>query len=259
MTDDSKNLSKERYTRFAEGYVTSKTHAKGADLDRLVAIANPQSDWYALDIATGGGHTALKFAPHVNQVLATDITPRMLEKAREFITDSGAKNVDFAVVDAENIPYDDATFDLVTCRIAPHHFPNITQFIKESARVLKAGGLLIVQDHVLPEDKATADIVDGFEKLRDPSHNFALSHDAWMKTFEDAGLQVTHTEELTKRHEFIKWAQRQGNDDELINSLVEMVKNSTEAVQAWMAIENWGSEDATFVNHHIIIAGLKPK
>lgn len=62
---DSKALSEERYTQYAEGYVTSQTHAKGSDLDRLIAIAEPQSDWVALDVATGGGHTALKFAPHV--------------------------------------------------------------------------------------------------------------------------------------------------------------------------------------------------
>ena len=74
--NDSKSLSRKRYTRFAEGYVTSKTHAKGTELDRLVEIAQPQPDWVVLDVATGGGHTALKFAPLVAQVIATDITFR---------------------------------------------------------------------------------------------------------------------------------------------------------------------------------------
>ena len=75
---DSKSLSQERFGKFAEDYVTSQSHASGYDLDRLVEIANPQADWLMLDIATGGGHTALKFAPHVRQVIATDITPKML-------------------------------------------------------------------------------------------------------------------------------------------------------------------------------------
>ena len=75
--DDSKKLSEERYTQYAEGYVTSQTHAKGADLERLVAIAQPQPDWTVLDVATGGGHTALRFARHVAQVTASDLTERM--------------------------------------------------------------------------------------------------------------------------------------------------------------------------------------
>ena len=87
---DSKALSKARYTRFADGYVTSETHARGSDLDRLLAIVQPQSHWRALDIATGGGHTALKFAPHVAHVVASDLTPRMLEK-REALHHRGAR------------------------------------------------------------------------------------------------------------------------------------------------------------------------
>ena len=62
---DSKSLSQERYSRLAERYVHSDTHAKGEDLERLFAIGAPQPNWCALDIATGGGHTALKFAPCV--------------------------------------------------------------------------------------------------------------------------------------------------------------------------------------------------
>ncbi len=117
---NSKILSKERYSQFADGYVTSLTHAKGADLDMLIEIARPQADWHVLDIATGGGHTALKFAPYVQQVTATDLTPNMLDKASEFIRSQGIENVDFRVADAEDLPFENEQFDLVTCRIAPH-------------------------------------------------------------------------------------------------------------------------------------------
>jgi len=254
---DSKQLSKERYSQFAAGYVTSITHAKGADLDMLVDIARPQSSWHALDIATGGGHTALKFAPHVEKVVATDLTPTMLEKAKEFITGQSITNAEFKVADAENLPFDDAQFDLVTCRIAPHHFPDIAKFVRESARVLKNGGLLLIQDHVLSENLEVAALADGFEKVRDPSHNYALSASDWISAFESAGLTVTETRELTKRHQFINWAQRQGNSDETIAQLIEMLEGASDAVKEWMEPRAWGTEDASFVNHHIIIAGVK--
>jgi len=73
--------SQERFGRFAQAYVTSQAHAQGNDLDRLTELAQPEPDWIALDIATGGGHTALRFAPLVERVFATDITPKMLHAA----------------------------------------------------------------------------------------------------------------------------------------------------------------------------------
>jgi len=255
---DSKSLSEERYTQYAEGYITSKTHAKGSDLDRLIAIADPQADWVALDIATGGGHTALKFSAHVKHVTATDLTARMLEKAEAFITeDNGVTNVDFKQADAENLPFDDEQFDLVTCRIAPHHFPNVSQFVTECARVLKSGGMLLVQDHVLPDDDESARYVDSFETLRDPSHNRAFTEKEWKTMFADAGVTVEHTEEYMKRHDFLDWAKRQGNDEATINKLIQMLNDAPDIAKAWMDATDWGTESATFLNHHIIIRGKK--
>ena len=257
MVDDSKKLSKERYTEFAEGYVTSKTHAKGVDLDRLVELANPQKDWHALDIATGGGHTALKFAPYVQSVVSSDLTPRMLEKAQAFITEQGITNVTFEVADAENLPFEDNHFNLVTCRIAPHHFPDAAKFVREVARVLKNSGIFMLQDHVVSEDATVAETVDAFERLRDPSHNQAFSRSQWIAMCENAGLTVEHTEQLVKRHDFLDWCQRQGNSDATIAELDEMLTNGSDALKAWMQPENWSKPEATFVNHHIIIAARK--
>lgn len=254
---DSKQLSQQRYSQVAEDYVKSITHAKGADLDMLVEIANPQRNWQVLDLATGGGHTALKFSHLVEKVVATDLTPEMLDAASRFITAQGVENVEFKVADAENLPFEDGLFDLVTCRIAPHHFPDIPRFVCESARVLKPGGLLLVQDHVLSENPGVASISDGFEKVRDPSHNFALSESDWVSAFESAGLSVTCTHHLTKRHSFIDWAKRQNNSDETISQLVEMVETASDAVKEWLESRAWGTDDASFVNHHIIIAGYK--
>lgn len=253
---DSKKLSQERFGQFAERYVQSQHHAKGYDLDRLVEIANPQTSWQALDIATGGGHTALKFAPYVAHVTVTDITPRMLEKAEAFITEQ-VDNVSFKVADAEDLPFEDETFDLVTCRIAPHHFPDAAKFVREVARVLKTGGLFMLQDQLLPEDKSVADVIESFEKLRDPSHHQAFPLSQWTAMFEAANLTVEETEEVTKRQPFIKWSKVQNCSDETIAELSEVVSSGSEGVQAWMLPEAWGTEDATFVHHHIIVAGRK--
>jgi ubiquinone/menaquinone biosynthesis C-methylase UbiE len=254
---DFKSLSQERYTRFAEGYVTSGTHAKGQELDRLVEIAQPKADWEVLDVATGGGHTALKFAPHVFHVIATDITPRMLEQADAHIARMGINNVTFEPADAEALPFGIGTFDLVTCRIAPHHFPNPLRFLRESARVLKSGGLLLVQDHALPEDEKAARYIDSLERVRDPSHRRAFSESEWVSMFRTAGLGVEHTEQITKAHRLVPWAERQGCTPQVVQKLVTMVEDAPDAVLAWMQPSDFGTPNARFINHHLIIAGRK--
>jgi ubiquinone/menaquinone biosynthesis C-methylase UbiE len=254
---DSKEKSQQRFGEFADGYITSQTHAKGYDLDRLIAIAQPQPDWIGLDVATGGGHTALKFAPYVKKVVATDITPRMLALAADFIISQGVTNVEFKPTDAENLPFEAEMFNLVTCRIAPHHFPDCQQFIHESWRVLKPGGILLIQDHVLPNDEAAARYVDDFERRRDPSHNRAFSLLEWTAMFAAARFTIEQTEEVIKRHQFIPWAERQGSSPEIIAELQQNLAAAPPLAATWLQAENIMGNDASFVNHHVIIRGKK--
>ena len=78
----TKHLVQQQFGQNPTGYVTSETHAAGDDLARLVTLTEPQLDWRVLDIATGGGHTARTFAPHVQRVVAGDLTYRMLNAAQ---------------------------------------------------------------------------------------------------------------------------------------------------------------------------------
>ncbi len=75
-----------------------------------------------LDVATGGGHVAYTFAPHVERVWASDITQEMLDMVKKEAAKRGLANVRTTYAKAEALPFEDESFDLVTCRIAPHHF-----------------------------------------------------------------------------------------------------------------------------------------
>ena len=86
--------------------------------------------------------------------MASDLTPRMLAAARRFIGEQGVTNVEFVVADAEQLPFLDETFSLVTVRIAPHHYADVPRAVREMARVLRPGGRLIVIDNIAPEDDA---------------------------------------------------------------------------------------------------------
>ncbi len=198
---------KEQFGANAAAYVDSKVHAKGASLARLVAVVQPRADWQVLDIASAAGHTAFAFAPHVAHVRSTDITPEMLAQARKLAEERQLTNVTVEQADAEELPYADGTFDLVTCRIAPHHFGDILPFLHESARVLQSGGLLAVVDNIVPAGPA-GDYVNAFEKLRDPSHSRCLSAEEWLAAYQAANFTLIHQEELPKAMEFETWAAR---------------------------------------------------
>jgi ubiquinone/menaquinone biosynthesis C-methylase UbiE len=153
-SDEKKARVQDYFSRTAASYVTSVSHRTGGDLNRLIELGewNPQQQ--AIDIATGGGHTARAVAPHVAQVMVTDLTPVMLETAQAFLQSEGITNVQFQVADAENLPFPDNSFDRATCRIAPHHFPNVARFAREVARVLKPGGIFLLIDNIAPKDPA---------------------------------------------------------------------------------------------------------
>ena len=256
-SNDSKSLSKARYGRFAGRYVASPTHARGVDLERLLELSAPQADWRVLDVATGGGHTALKFAPHVHQVVATDLTEKMLAAAREFLLGQGLGQFRFSLADAEALPFVTGSFDLVTCRIAAHHFPDPARFVQEAARVARPAGLVVVQDQLMPDDPAAGQSVNDFERHRDPSHSRALSQGEWLALLTAAGLDVQAVEALLKRHKLVSWAERQGATPETIAALQARLKDMPPIARDWLQPQDWGTSEASFAIHHIIITARK--
>lgn len=257
MPDDPQAQSEERFGRFAREYVTSQSHAQGDDLARLIQLAQPEPHWEVLDVATGGGHTALAFAPHVKHIVASDLTAKMLQVAAEFIATQPVSNISFRQAMADDLPFNDSTFHAVTCRIAAHHFPDVAGFLRETARVLKPGGLALVQDHVLPDDATAAAEVDSFEKLRDPSHHRAYNETEWRAMFVAAGLTIEHAEVIVKRHAFRPWAERQGCPPETLAELQARLPGFSAAARAWLDPQGWTAENASFVNRHILIAARK--
>jgi ubiquinone/menaquinone biosynthesis C-methylase UbiE len=228
----AKSLSQEQFGAHAQGYLTSKPHAQGKSLDRMVALARPQPDWRGIDVATGAGHTAYAFAPHVARMWATDITDEMLNLVRGEIAKRGLRNMRVANARAESLPFEDASFDLVTCRIAPHHFESIPAFLDEAKRVLKPGGTLALVDNVVPPGTA-GDFVNAFERFRDPSHLRAWTMQEWRDALAAHGFTVAHEEELSKTMEFAAWAAR--HDATMRALLRAMLKETTPAVKAFLA------------------------
>jgi ubiquinone/menaquinone biosynthesis C-methylase UbiE len=201
-------LVQKQFGLHAQHYVTSTDHSKGESLDQMSALLPFEPHWRALDIATGGGHTALVVAPHVREVVASDITVPMLTAAEKFIRARGVTNVTFHQADACALPFAQAEFQLVTCRLAAHHFPDCVAFVRESARVLSAGGWFGLIDNVTPPEPAAARHINAFEKLRDPSHAWEYSAEDWRAFCQSAGLNVVRLDYYQKPLDFEPWCDR---------------------------------------------------
>ena len=255
---DAKSLSRERFSRYAAGYVSSPTHAAGSGLDRLLDIVRPQPHWRVLDVATGGGHTALLFAPRVASVVASDLTPEMLKAAERHLCSRGATNVTFELADAENLPFEAEQFDLVTCRLAAHHFPAPMRFMYHAVRVLRPGGVILVQDQMVPDDPVAAAFINEFERLRDPSHKEALQRARWQGLLEEVGLTIRNVVTLAQRHGLADWAERQGCSSDTTQQLGTVLESATSVARAWLEPFDVGTASASFLIHQIIICGEKP-
>ncbi len=254
---DPQSLARERFSRFAAAYVTSANHASGPDLGHLLVMAQPEPHWRVLDVATGGGHTALTFAPFVAGVVASDLAPAMLEQAEAHIRAQNVRNVTYREAAADDLPFADESFELVTCRIAAHHFPDALRFMQESARVLRPGGRLLLQDQMLPVHRPSAAWVDDLERRRDPSHNRAYSETGWRHLFARAGLRVEQGATVVKRHNLPDWARRQGNDDAAIARLEAMLRDAPTPARLWFAPRDLGTPAASFLIRQVQLAGRK--
>ncbi|HLH63363.1 MAG TPA: methyltransferase domain-containing protein [Ktedonobacteraceae bacterium] len=257
-SEQQKAQVQDYFSRTAEGYVASFSHRAGDDLKRLVELGEWQPHQRALDIATGGGHTALAVAPHVAQVTVTDLTPRMLEKAQEFLLSQGVTNVAFQVADAEALPFEDESFDRVTCRIAPHHFPNVGQFVREVARVLKPGGIFLLIDCMAPSEAEFDAFDNTVERWRDPSHGRSCTVEEWQAFFREAGLSIAHIEFFRKTHLYDDWTTRSQMAADEKERLAEFILGSSEHIRNYFEVkEDQDGQLVSFANDFIFLKGRK--
>ncbi|MYL21817.1 methyltransferase domain-containing protein [Halobacillus litoralis] len=206
MKNEQKQRVQETFSKNKEAYVQSSTHNNPDDLKLLIEWLNPEKHWRVLDAATGGGHVAKAVQPFVNRVYATDLTKEMLQNTAAHLSDMA--NIVFVVADAEELPFLDGYFDAVTCRIAPHHFPEPATFVSEVSRVLKPGGRFLMIDNTAPEDDQLDQFYNAFEKRRDPSHVRALKVSEWEALFYGHSLVVKKHLKRQKTLPFSSWVAR---------------------------------------------------
>ena len=196
----------------ADAYRTSAIHSAGADLDLLVEWCAPGEGVTALDVATGGGHVARRLREAGATVVTVDPAPGMQ-------ADTTAP--------AESLPFADASFDAVACRIAAHHFHDVVAAVKEMARVAK-DRVVICDNTFVSESSELAD------RLRDPSHVRNYSAPEWHSFFELAGLEVAAEQFLERPLEIEPWLERAGTPEEDRARVRELLGDRIE--DGWMKL-----------------------
>jgi len=158
----------------------------------MIEMAGATGDDTVLDIACGPGLVACAFAEKVGQVTGVDLTPAMIERARELQQERGLRNILWVVDDVTTLPFADDSFSIVLTRYSFHHFLDPRRVLAEMRRVCRTGGTIMVVDVALPPEKR--DAYDQVEKLRDPSHTSALTPDELLKLANSLKLKDIRTQ-----------------------------------------------------------------
>lgn len=107
-----------------------------------------------LDLAAGSGDLSLEFAKKVGpsgHVTMTDINESMLDVGRKKLTDKGiVGNIDYAIVNAEELPYEDNSFNCISISFGLRNVTDKEKALSEMARCLKPGGRMIVLEFSKP-------------------------------------------------------------------------------------------------------------
>jgi SAM-dependent methyltransferase len=225
-----------QFDRAAAAYGTSPIFAQGHDLALMVEMAAPTAAMMVLDVGCAAGHTALAFAPHVRAVVGVDLSRDMLAEAARQAAARGIKNVRWEEASAAALPYADATFDIVACRMVVHHFPALVPALAEMARVLKPGGQIIVVDIISPEDDALADFINQIEVLRDPSHSRDWTIAEWQAAGEEIGVPFAVAARWDLPLDFADWTARQQTPPDAITRLEALFDTASPAARDAFAI-----------------------
>jgi ubiquinone/menaquinone biosynthesis C-methylase UbiE len=211
MSKKHKEAVQKQFAKTVDAFAKYAARDTWEVVQEKVAFAKPQSSDVALDVACGPGGLVLALAPHVRFARGLDLTEAMLRQARTFQAERGISNAGFDRGDAEQLPYADASFDLVTCQCSLHHVPKPELPVREMARVAKPQGRVMIIDTVAPEMDEKYELFNRIERLRDPSHASSLRLTTFLRIFEKCHLDVVRQAIKRRTRSFDQWMVRGGH------------------------------------------------
>lgn len=231
-----------QYDSQARAYLSSETHARGADLQRLAELA--QAEWSqadVLDVGCGGGHVTFALASLVNRVVARDLSSAMVETVLGEAVRRGLDRVEVSHGPVEHLPFADASFDVVVTRYSAHHWQNLAAGVAEMARVLKPGGWGVFIDVISPETPLLDTWLQTWELLRDPSHVRNATASGWGETLAGNGFSVVEEHPARLPLEYAAWVGRMRTPEPLQTAIRALQVQAPDEVRKHFALQDDGS------------------
>jgi arsenite methyltransferase len=190
------------------------------------AIASLSAGDTVLDLGSGAGFDCFLASQEVGpegQVIGVDMTPEMIEKARNNASDSEAANVDFRLGEIEHLPVADRNIDVVISNCVVNLSPDKAQVFRDAFRVLKPGGRIAISDVVRSTELPT-------EIQGDPSSIAACVAGAatiaeLQSMLDDVGFDDITIEPKEDSEEFIRdWDPERDLSDYIVSARIEARK-----------------------------------
>ncbi|WDF72607.1 class I SAM-dependent methyltransferase [Novosphingobium sp. KACC 22771] len=241
MTTAHDTLVQHQFGPTAQDYVSSPTHAQGADLIHIAAMAAQARPVHALDLGCGGGHVAYAMAPHAARITACDLSADMLAAVDAESARRGFAHIATVRAAAEALPFADGAFDFLACRFSAHHWRDVPRGLAEARRVLRPGGMAVFADVIAPPLAAADTHLQAIEVLRDPSHGRNYSAREWAAMLAEAGFAVTDQQQGRLRMEFAAWTARMRTPAPAMEAIRHIQSRASQEVADHFEIEGDGS------------------
>jgi len=186
------------------------------DLQAILQRVELSPDARVLDVAAGSGLLGRALARRAKEVVAVDITPEMLEGGREAAARDGVTNITFVQAEAESLPFEDGSFDLVVTRFSLHHIAEPQRVVDEMVRVARGRGRVLLIDMLVP-DEELAQRANAIERRRDPSHAWTATWSQLQAYPASAGATVVDAYTQDRTRDLDDWIEMSGSEirDEL--------------------------------------------
>ncbi|MGN6217067.1 MAG: class I SAM-dependent methyltransferase [Solirubrobacterales bacterium] len=208
------------FTHQTESFARNRIATAAETLDVLVDLVSEDREASWLEVACGPAAISRALAAKVGRAQGVDLTPAMVEKAREEAAREGIGNAEFSVGDATALEFDDACFDGAVTRFSFHHIPAPQRVLAEMARVVQPGGWVIVSDLLTDEDADAQAWHQEIERLRDPSHWATPTPTRLRAMGAAAGLELESERTIPVELDYEDWLAR-GSGGEAAAELID--------------------------------------
>jgi ubiquinone/menaquinone biosynthesis C-methylase UbiE len=251
---DLRNLSARQFGDNAANYLNSPVHALGADLERLQALAQRLRPQRALDLGCGAGHAAFALARGgAPCVIAYDPSAPMLAAVEHEAAARGHTQIAIRQGAADQLPFEDASIDLIVTRYSAHHWPSVPAAVMQIVRVLRPGGTLVVIDVVAPESALLDTTLQTLELLRDSSHVRDYRASEWRSMLSASGLACAASEQWKLPLDFDSWVRRIATPARRIDALRAVMQDLPAEAHAYFCV----AADGSFSSDALWVEALK--